>query len=153
MNGFRKIIATFFYLGMIKYAPGTFGTLGAALCYAALWYFGLAHFFVILGCFLAASFANIAVGDWAEKHFGKKDPGCVVIDEVAGYFLTVLFFAPSFITWIGGFLFFRLFDIAKPYPVKKCEKLPGGYGILLDDLAAAIYAAICLGILETLLQI
>ena len=152
MEELKKILATFFYLGMIKYAPGTFGTLGAALLYGLIWYLGLAYFFVILACFLGASLANLAVGAWAEKYFGKKDPGCVVIDEVAGYFLTVLFFAPSFTTWIGGFLFFRIFDILKPYPIKKLEKLPGGVGILLDDLAAAVYAGICLGILNVVLS-
>ncbi len=146
MNTWKKIVATFFYFGMIPYAPGTFGTLGAALLYGILWYTGIANFFVLLACLVVASLGNLAIGEWAESYFGKKDPGCVVIDEVAGYFLTVLFFPPSYLVWIGGFISFRIFDILKPYPVKKCEKFPGGLGILLDDLAAAVYAGICLGV-------
>jgi phosphatidylglycerophosphatase A len=147
MDKIYKLIATFFYLGLSPYAPGTMGTIGAAIVYMVLWSMQWASFPVILLCLAIACGGNLLVGTWAEKYFGMKDPQCVVIDEVAGFFLTVLLFQPSWPLVLLGFVLFRLFDIVKPYPVNRCEKLPGGIGILSDDLAAALY---CVAILVTL---
>jgi phosphatidylglycerophosphatase A len=91
----------------------------------------------------------------AEAHFGRCDPGAVIIDEVVGMWVTLLPFAgvglPSL---AAGFLLFRLFDIWKPWPVRWCETcLPQGFGIMIDDVAAGIYSAIGLLILRMLFGI
>lgn len=98
---------------------------------------------------IAASVICIAFSPAICAQLGKKDPGEIVIDEVAGQALTMI--AASFvfrnnICFIAalGFLFFRVFDIVKPLPIKKLEKLPGAWGILADDLMAGLYAAILL---------
>lgn len=95
-------------------------------------------------------------GTWAatraEKLLGRKDPGAVVIDEVAGQLITFLFVPPGKWLWIivVGFLAFRLFDIWKPYPIRRLESLGGGLGIMADDVLAGIYAAMLLSFVNTL---
>jgi phosphatidylglycerophosphatase A len=99
----------------------------------------------------AAIVLMFAVGSWsgsvAERHFRTTDPGPVVIDEVMGMLIT-LFMNPAVdMSWSGafvGFLLFRVFDIIKPYPARRLEKLPGGIGIMADDAMAAIYANVAL---------
>ena len=149
MKHIKNCVATFFYCGYAPKAPGTFGTLGAVILY-----FLLTKFFfhtnpsytfpTMLILLLLASIGNVWIGPWAENHFHKKDPKQVVIDEVAGYFLTVLFFQPTWELMLIAFCLFRLFDITKPYPIHKVEKLPQGWGILMDDLVAACYAIVVL---------
>jgi phosphatidylglycerophosphatase A len=91
-----------------------------------------------------------AVGGWcatqAERVLGSKDPGMIVIDELLGQWITFLPFAVLPIWQLGvGFVFFRLFDIAKPWPVRASEKwLPSGYGVMIDDVFAGVYAMLCL---------
>jgi phosphatidylglycerophosphatase A len=101
-----------------------------------------------------ATFAGLlfAVGVWsagkAEKVFGRADPRQVVIDEVAGQIIT--FVATPRITWIGliaGFILFRAFDVVKPFPARRAERIPGGWGIMLDDVVAGLYSLIVLVIL------
>ncbi len=88
------------------------------------------------------------VGSWggnvAERHFGRSDPGQVVIDEVMGMLIT-LFLNP--VGWLGalaGFLLFRIFDVIKPYPANRLEQLHGGIGVMADDAMAAVYANLVL---------
>ncbi|MEA2176373.1 MAG: phosphatidylglycerophosphatase [Blastocatellia bacterium] len=98
-----------------------------------------------------------AAGVWAatraEKLLGRKDPGAVVVDEVAGQLITFLFVPLSFeLKWwmaLAGFLLFRSFDIWKPYPVRRLEALESGLGIMADDVLAGFYAAICMLVLTT----
>ena len=144
METLKKITVTFFYTGMIPFMPGTMGTLGAAILYLLLWKTGIANIFLLSLILMAACIINIIFSDWAENFFQTKDPSQVVIDEVAGYFLTVLFFKPSMAVFIAAFILFRFFDITKIYPINQCEKLSGGLGILLDDLVSAIFALIIL---------
>ena len=101
-----------------------------------------------------AAFAGLLflVGVWsagkAEKVFGRVDPGQVVIDEVVGQIIT--FVATPRIAWIGlivGFILFRAFDIVKPFPARQAERLPGGWGIMMDDVVAGLYSLIVLVIL------
>jgi phosphatidylglycerophosphatase A len=86
----------------------------------------------------------VAFGQWATEYYGRKDPGACVLDEGAGICLTALFLPlnPGSEYWALGAVFvaFRVFDILKPPPAKQLERLPYGWGILLDDLAAAVYA-------------
>jgi len=77
----------------------------------------------------------------------QSDPREIVIDEVAGFLLTMLFLPCSWLTISLGFIFFRFFDILKPYPIKQLEKLRGGFGVVLDDLAAGLYANIIVRII------
>lgn len=147
MNYHKDIVATFFYVGHSSIAPGTMGTLGATIIYLLLFYFYYPAWWIILGLLLLACFGNIWSGEWAEKYYQTKDPQCVVIDEVAGYFLTVLLFEPSLETAVLAFLFFRLFDITKPPPIHFFEKFPAGWGILLDDLMASVYAILAIGLI------
>lgn len=144
MNFINKIVATFFFTGLSPYAPGTAGTIGAAILYAILWQLHFASFPILLLCLIVSSIGNILIGNWAEKYFKTKDPKQVVIDEVAGYFVTILLFKPSITVLLIGFILFRFFDILKPYPIKKFETLPAGTGILVDDLIAGAYSLIIL---------
>jgi phosphatidylglycerophosphatase A len=145
-------IATGLGAGYFPVAPGTAGSaLGLALVVAfrqaPLEPLGLAI------CLAAITGLLFAVGVWsagkAEKVFGRVDPGQVVIDEVAGQILT--FVATPRLTWIGliaGFLLFRGFDIVKPFPARRAERFPGGWGIMLDDLVAGLYSMMALVILR-----
>ena len=93
----------------------------------------------VLGAvFLVAVYTAGALG----AEWGEEDPGRVVIDEAAGYLVTVAFLPHSFWIAFWGFLVFRFFDIAKPVPIRRLEGLPGGWGIVLDDVAAGIYSQI-----------
>ena len=100
-----------------------------------------------------------AVGIWAgsraEAVLGKRDPPQVVIDEIVGQLLTfgLIFRNPRFTLLFLGFLFFRFFDIAKPFPIRSLEKVPLGFGIVLDDLAAGFYASLLLFLIEYLLAL
>jgi len=101
----------------------------------------------LIGAALAGScILSVALGGWAEKHWARKDPRHFVLDEVAGFFLTVLLFrVPNPVaTAVWAFVITRAADIIKPWPVRKFESLPGGWGILIDDLAASLYAALAL---------
>ena len=107
---------------------------------------------VLLLTILAVSLAGTWAATRAEKLLGKKDPGAVVVDEVAGQLITFLF-----VPWVAGpgtvfagFLAFRVFDIWKPYPVRRLEGLGGGLGIMADDMLAGFYAATAMSLLVTL---
>lgn len=135
------LLATWFGTGLAPFAPGTFGTLAAYPLALPL-----AFFFGWQGLLLAAA-AITAIGVWAAGSYGANkgldDPQEVVIDEVAGL-LFVLAIAPfEILAWIAAFLAFRVFDILKPWPCNWLDRsLKGGVGVMADDLAAAIYAAL-----------
>ena len=105
---------------------------------------------------LAAILVVAIAGTWAatraEKLLGKKDPGAVVVDEVAGQLIAFLFVPWRASLWavVAGFVAFRLFDIWKPYPVRRLEGLGGGLGIMADDMLAGFYAAALMSLLVTL---
>jgi phosphatidylglycerophosphatase A len=135
-------IATF-GVGYLPLIPGTFGSLVGVLIFLLLVQSVALQLFVIP--------VIVVLGIWAasrtEKLLGKKDPGKVVVDEVAGQMiaLTPLPFmadGPWLVWVIVSFNLFRLFDIFKPYPARRFESLPGGFGIMADDLVAGIYGAI-----------
>ena len=83
--------------------------------------------------------AGIWSANLAERHYGREDPGEVVVDEVAGMMLTVLWLPGGWGTLLIGFLAFRFFDIVKPFPARMAEQLPGGWGVMTDDLVAGLY--------------
>lgn len=136
--------ATFFYIGYLPVGPGTIGTLGAAALYYLISDFSLlAYSLFLLGIII---FSVWAAGE-AEKSLGKVDPQQIVIDEVCGYLVTMLLVPPTLTNIIIGFVLFRLFDIAKPPPIAKLERLPGGFGIVMDDVLAGVYANVVLQII------
>lgn len=134
------VVASVFGIGYIPFAPGTFGSAAGLLVWALLPHTPLAIGVSILVLFAVGSWS----GSIAEHHFGRVDPGQVVIDEVMGMLIT-LFMNP--VGWpgaIGAFLLFRLFDVIKPYPANELEKLHGGVGVMADDGMAAVYANLAL---------
>ena len=143
-NSIAKIIATFFYVGLMPIGPGTFGTLAAIPLFYAL---SFTPIYLYLGITVVIILISVWASTIAEEIFQKRDPGQVVADEVCGLLVTMILVPPTITNIFFGFLLFRLFDIAKPYPVRKFEKLPGGWGIVIDDVAAGVYACISLHIL------
>lgn len=139
-----NIIATFFYVGLIPVGPGTFGTLAAIPLFYALTFTPL---YLYLAITVLIIFISVWASTVAEEIYGKHDPQQVVIDEVCGYLVTMILVPATPSNIFLGFLLFRLFDIAKPYPVRRFEKLPGGWGVVIDDVAAGVYACITLHIL------
>jgi phosphatidylglycerophosphatase A len=135
------ILATGFGIGLVPVMPGTFGTL---LGLPLAWALGTWPLPIELTAIAAIVLAGIPLCDRAAHLFGKKDPGCVVFDEIAAVPLVFSLVGITFSTAILGFVWFRIFDIAKPWPIRRLERLPGGLGIMIDDLMAAIYAAIAL---------
>jgi phosphatidylglycerophosphatase A len=116
---------------------------------------GLSFLFicVLLLVIIGLSLIGIWAASRAERLFGRKDPGAVVIDEVVGQLITFAFVLPIFmgpIKLVVGFVLFRAFDIIKPYPIRKLEKLPSGLGIVVDDIAAGFYAGAALAIINAL---
>ena len=138
-------LATGFYVGNIPPAPGTLGSLiGLALCFL------LAGIQLPPAIILAVLFIGFAV--WiahaAEKTLKKKDPGCIVIDEVAGMVVTLIGLPFNLTTAVIGFIIFRILDILKPFPIRTLDKrLAGGIGIVADDVVAGIFANIIIRIL------
>jgi phosphatidylglycerophosphatase A len=137
-----RAVATWFGCGYVPKGPGTAGSLGALI---VAW--PLRHepswFFVIL------ALALLGPGIWSAGstalQVGKKDPQIVVVDEVIGQWIALggaATYSPA--AWIAAFVLFRAFDIWKPWPVRQLEQLPGGTGIVMDDVMAGIYAALVL---------
>jgi phosphatidylglycerophosphatase A len=153
-------------LGHLRPAPGTWGSLPPVIVAGLLIAVGLGpaespwvYHLVIVLLGLAGSGACIAFGEWAESWYGKKDPGWVVADETAGQCVALLALpvAAGDGTWtvllalLIAFLAFRLFDIAKPPPAGGLQKIPGGWGVLIDDLIAGVYALIATQVVCVLL--
>ena len=132
----KKIVATLFFSGYAPVAPGTAGSALTAIVY----YFfcssmGAVEWFVVL---TAVFFVGVYTAGEMERKWGR-DPGRVVIDEGMGFLLTVAFLPHGFWTAVLGFLLFRLLDILKPAPIRRVERLPGGWGIVADDVMAGLY--------------
>ena len=140
MNQLALLIATTLGVGYAPIAPGTFGSAAGLLLWAVMPRAAYVHALTIVALFGLGSWS----GTVAERHFGRTDPGQVVIDEVMGMLIT-LFMNP--VGWRGallGFLLFRIADILKPFPANRLEALPGGIGVMADDAMAAVYANVAL---------
>ena len=136
------ILATWFGVGLIPGAPGTFGSLAAIPFFIVISYAGS----IYTGLSLIVLF-SVAVwtSDISRKLLKKNDPSMVVIDEVAGLFVAVFLLPVSIKSVLLGFLLFRIFDILKPYPIRLIDrKMKTGLGIVLDDIVAGIFSNICL---------
>ena len=153
----RKLLVTFFGLGYGPIAPGTWGSWGAIVIFLGIHLFFYPEtgvpWWLLLVLIAAACVVCVALGGWAVKFYNDLDPHPVVIDEVAGMWLSVLFVpmvgSTLHVLIVCGvaFFFFRLFDVLKLPPASQLERLPTGWGILCDDLAAGIQANIILQVL------
>ena len=137
LNKPSHLLATFFGIGLMKPAPGTWGSLAAVL----LWYFlNFLHSYalIILPAFILFSWL---VCNKADQDSESKDNSFIVIDEVAGMIVALSFISHDLILYLFTFLLFRLFDIFKPWPISWIDKnIKGGLGIILDDLIAGFFA-------------
>lgn len=145
MDRIKKAVIIFIaqgaYAGRFPVAPGTAGTLIGVLLY--LWMRAISPAAYLVLCFIV-----ILIGTWtagrAESFLGRKDSPSIVIDEIAGY-LVAMFMVPQ--GWgfvVTGFLLFRIFDIIKPYPLKRLQDIHGGAGVMVDDIGAGVYTNLVL---------
>jgi len=149
MNFFVKLLATWGGSGYSPFASGTVGTLAAIPFYLCLAGLPLPLYLLTLTAFF---FLACWVSGKAEIIFQEKDSGKIVIDEVIGYLVTMTAIPLDWRYIVAGFFLFRLFDIVKPPPASWFDrKLKNGYGVVLDDVAAGVYAWLCLFILTRFL--
>ena len=141
-------LATLGPVGRIRPAPGTWGSLAALLPAAGMAMAGdwLLEIGVVVACIIGVKAADIY-----EAHSGKKDASEVVIDELVGQWIALLVIPFDWRWWVTAFLLFRLFDIAKPGPVKMAERLPGGIGVMADDVVAGVLVAALLLVVQLLM--
>ncbi len=145
MKRFILVLATGFGVGYSPIAPGTLGTLVAIPIYYFLSDISSPIYEITLIGFF---FLSVWVSENAEIFFGKKDDQRIVIDEIVGFLITMLWVPRTAILIIIGFFLFRFFDILKPFPIRRLEeKLKGGYGIVLDDVMAGVYGNIVLQVI------
>ena len=137
-------IATFFGAGLGKPGPGTWGSVTTVLIWGAFAW--LAHptpLVLLYALILIIAFAiilGVPAATIAARESGREDPGFVVIDEVAGQAIALLFSPADWRHGLTALVLFRVFDITKPFPVRQLESLPEGWGIVFDDVAAGLYA-------------
>lgn len=148
MSIYDKIIifiATGFYTGYSRFAPGTVGTLlGIPFAFLISGLKIIEQLLIVLSAFFIFSF----IAGRGEEYFNKKDASHIVCDEALGFVVTMLFIPYTVFNVVTAFLLFRLFDIWKPFPIRTLEnRIKGGYGIVFDDILAGIYANIMLRIM------
>ncbi len=140
-------IASVLGAGYSPVAPGTCGALVALLVYGLLFYFFGAQTQLFLGAMIGIGVLSCILGVWAgnvvEAYWGH-DASKVVIDEFAGQWITLLFIPFSYLNILLALILFRFFDIYKPLFIRKMEQLPGGWGVMMDDVLSGIYANIVL---------
>jgi phosphatidylglycerophosphatase A len=137
-------VATFFGAGYGKPGPGTWGSVAAVLLWAAcawsLHPVPQTLFLILLAGITLSILLGVPAATIAARESGRKDPGFVVIDEVAGQWIALLGCPFDLRHAVIALVLFRLFDITKPFPARQLESLPGGWGIVFDDVAAGLYA-------------
>jgi len=145
MTAFLAQLATLGPVGRSLRAPGTAGSLVALI---GGFFLAKEGYFVLLAALLLVTIIGVFAADAYSGLTGKHDAGEVIIDEVAGQWLVLLCISPNLDTalwwYLAGFVLFRLFDILKPWPVSSAERLPGGIGVMADDLVAGTLAGIVL---------
>jgi len=141
-----KLVATFFGAGLLRPGPGTWGSLVTVLLWWLFTHWLPPNWQSGTLMVLAALVTLVGIPSAAQvsRASGLKDPQFVVIDEVAGQLITLIAVPVSWKSLLLGFILFRGFDIVKPPPVRQLERLPEGYGIVLDDVAAGLYALLAM---------
>jgi phosphatidylglycerophosphatase A len=142
-------LASVFYIGFIPGAPGTYASIATTLVFFAV--YCLDHrvspaLHIISLCLI--SLIGVFVSGETSRTAGIEDPSFVVIDEVAGQMLTFLFLPVNAWNLLLGLAAFRIFDMWKPFPIRKLESLPGGFGIMADDLLAGVYGSLAVHLLN-----
>jgi phosphatidylglycerophosphatase A len=132
------VLASVFGAG---YAPVASGTVGSFVTVVAIWLLPLTRLRIAVAL-VVVTLVGIWAGSRVERVLGKKDPGVIVIDEVAGMLLSVILLPRTIPVLITAFLLFRLFDIWKPFPARESQALTGGVGVMVDDLIAGFYTLI-----------
>lgn len=144
MDRLKIFLATGFYSGYFPKAPGTAGTLAGLIIFLIINFLMPAYLVIINASLVIASiYPSIKIGDYAEKYFAIKDPPQVVLDEIAGIWISLMFHPFSWGTVVSAFFIFRVMDILKPFPANSLQKLKGGAGIMIDDYIAGVYTNIC----------
>lgn len=144
MNFVSRVLATGFFVGYTPFAPGTAGSILGLFLYWAIPDSQTGGF--VLGIVLL-----LLIGVWSahtvEKATGVEDNQIIVIDEIVGVLVTLMFFEKDIVWLLIGCILFRFFDILKPYPARQAEILPDGWGVMLDDVVAGIYGLVSLRII------
>ena len=148
----KRLLVSCFGLGRLPIAPGTWGSIPVAVAFGLLCYFGISGTSMLVILAVLALLGSVVCVKCSPERIaatGNSDPGEVVADEFAGQavtFMPVVYVSASnfWIVAIAGFLLFRIFDVVKPWPIRRLEKFPAGWGILLDDLLAGVYAGVVL---------
>ena len=151
MKAWKRFVATGFYAGFSPFAPGTFGSviglLIAVICFRIALHPAVYLLLTMLIFLLGLVSSNALV-----KELKQDDPQVIVVDEIVGVLITFVgFLSLNVFTGIAGFILFRLFDILKPYPIRKLEQIPGGLGVMMDDVLAGLYSNLCLQVLTRVL--
>lgn len=141
MKHFINTLATGFGVGYAPIAPGTLGTFVAIPIYYFLSEIPFPLYEITLAGFF---FLAVWISEKAEAIFEKKDNPKIVIDEMMGFFITMLWISKTPFFILAGFILFRFLDILKPYPIRYFEKAKGGFGVVLDDVGAGVYANLIL---------
>jgi phosphatidylglycerophosphatase A len=123
------------------YAPVASGTVGSFVTVVAIWLLPVTPLRILVAL-IVVTVVGIWAGSRVERALGRKDPGVIVIDEVAGMLLSVILLPPTIPVLVTAFLLFRLFDIWKPFPARESQVLTGGLGVMVDDLIAGFYALV-----------
>jgi len=151
INVFKNLwhfLAFGFGSGKMPFAPGTFGTIAGVPIYLLMQDLGLTSYLVVV---LVMFIFGVWICQVTSDALGVEDHGGIVWDEIVGYLITMTFAPKGWIWVLVGFLAFRLFDIWKPWPIKQLEKrFPGGLGVMVDDVLAAVYALILLQLIVIL---
>lgn len=140
VKALSTLVATFFYTGFFPFAPATFATAVFLLFY---WLVPGGEWLVHWAALVATAVVSIPAATVVEKA-RAKDPSCVVIDEVVGIQMVLVGAAPTLAGVVAAFLLFRVFDVAKPFPIHRLQSLPGGWGIVADDALAGVYTRVVL---------
>jgi phosphatidylglycerophosphatase A len=140
MRTLSRVLATFFGIGLVPVLPGTAASAAATLLDMGLFrgLSGPLYGLLVAGLF----FIGVAVSGAYAAELGRRDPGRIVIDEVCGQLVALAFLPPGWLPAGVAFALFRFFDIIKPGPIRRLERLPGGWGIMADDVGAGLAAAV-----------
>lgn len=147
MKRLCEVVASCFYIGHLPIVPATFGAAFGAVVYALVMPDRASVQLVVTIALIAVA---VFTSGRAEERYGR-DGRSIVVDEVAGMFVSLCFvpaqgFRSSATVIVGAFVLFRVFDIVKPFPAKSLQELRGGWGVVMDDVAAGVYANVCMRI-------
>jgi len=145
--------ASAFHIGFIPGAPGTYASVATSLIFFLISFLSGRIIPVLhLSALCLLTLAGVLASDYISQRTGKEDPQFVVIDEVAGQLLTLLFLPVNPLNLVLGTVLFRVFDIWKPFPIRKLEHLKGGVGIMADDLMAGVYGNLVIQLINYLVK-